>query len=664
VNTPRFLLAAAAVFWGWQTGFWAIAVAAALVLEAPQLFARRFEVELARQKRIADLCVVLAAMVGTACFIAYGNPRAIVLLFQWLPIILLPLALLQGWGSASAIRYDVMFWGLRRDAAAGGRSVNLAYPYLVAWLVGSAAANQRGNAFSVGVVMLGAWALWGARRERSRSLLWAAEIVIAVAAGSLLHVGLNGAQVWLEGAAPEWMTGGGSRTDPYRASTDMGSIGDLKQSDEIVLRVKMAQRSGPALLLHRASYNEYGGAAWLARGARFTELTRAGPDRPWVLRPGEVVQSIEVAEQAIHGDPVLSLPAGAVTVEGDAISLKANPLGAVQAEAAAGFFIYRVGMGDLPAGMSVPTEADLRVPGRERVAIGQGLAEFGLAGMAPRDAVAALRRGFTARYAYSTRLAKVPEGRTPLAGFLLGSRAGHCEYFASASVLLLRAAGVPARYATGFSVQEYDAASGAYLVRERHAHAWARAWLDGAWIDIDTTPPGWARAEDLARPSGLRLRTWFTDAWSSLRYRYALWQRDSSEADKWRLFGGLGALVLAWLGWRVLGGRQAERKAGAAGPAAGQRLARVVAGDDSPFYAIEAALAQEGRTRNADESIGDWVVRLAREERQAPDELVRLASLHYRYRFDPAGLMAGEKEALARACAGWLERRLERGGAA
>lgn len=665
MNTPRLLLAAAAVFWGWQTGFWGPGIAAALVLELANFVPRRFAVEVQRQRRIANLCVVLAAMVGTGCYVAYGNPRAIVLLFQWLPLILLPLALLQAWGGETGIRFDVLFWGLRRDPEAGKRAVNLGYPMLLVWLLGAAAANQRGEAFSAGVALLGAWALWSARGDRSRPLLWAVLVGVAFASGSLLHVGLNGAQTWLEGAAPDWMTGnGGTRTNPYRASTDMGSIGTLKQSDEIILRVKVEPPLAEGLLLHRASYNDYGGASWLARDSRFAEISRSQAGAPWVLRPGAASRHIEVAEQAMHGNPVLSLPAGAVSVQGDVISLKAGTLGAVQAEAAPGFVIYRVGIGDFPAGMSAPGAHDLRIPVRERHSLDQAATEFGLAGLPSDQVVQALRRGFAEKFRYATSLAAPREGKTALAEFLLSNRAGHCEYFASATVLLLRMAGVPARYATGFSVQERDAASGSWLVRERHAHAWARAWIGGAWVDIDTTPPDWAQSEDRARPGGQRVRTWFIDAWSSVRYRYAVWQRDSSEWEKWRLFGGVGALVLAWLAWRVFGGKR-QRLAQQAGTSIEAiRAGAVAKGRDSPFYAVEARLAAEGLGRRENESIRDWVERVTPKVGSQDRELRRLAGLHYRYRFDPAGSPSGQKQVLEQACRAWLDDRPAAGATA
>ena len=53
------------------------------------------------------------------------------------------------------------------------------------------------------------------------------------------------------------------------------------------------------------------------------------------------------------------------------------------------------------------------------------------------------------------------------------TKAGHCEYFATATVLLLREVGVRARYVTGYAVPESAREGDNYIIRERHAHAWA-----------------------------------------------------------------------------------------------------------------------------------------------------------------------------------------------
>jgi transglutaminase-like putative cysteine protease len=79
-----------------------------------------------------------------------------------------------------------------------------------------------------------------------------------------------------------------------------------------------------------------------------------------------------------------------------------------------------------------------------------------------------------------------PSGE-PLNDFILNRRPGHCQYFGSATVILARAAGIPARFVVGFYAHERE--SGNTVVRERDAHAWAECWIDGVgWVLADATP--------------------------------------------------------------------------------------------------------------------------------------------------------------------------------
>ena len=81
-----------------------------------------------------------------------------------------------------------------------------------------------------------------------------------------------------------------------------------------------------------------------------------------------------------------------------------------------------------------------------------------------------------------------------------GKEAGHCEYFASAMVLLCRVAGLNARMVTGFHGGEYIADSQALLVRQRDAHAWVEVMVpERGWMMFDPTPAaeskaGWSSA--------------------------------------------------------------------------------------------------------------------------------------------------------------------------
>lgn len=98
-------------------------------------------------------------------------------------------------------------------------------------------------------------------------------------------------------------------------------------------------------------------------------------------------------------------------------------------------------------------------------------------------------------YDYTLTLRRQSRTMDPVEDFLFNTKAGHCERFASALVLLLRSAGIPTQFVLGYrGCQPLD--DGHYLVRQDHAHAWAEALLsrpaaDGGrewyWQSFDPT---------------------------------------------------------------------------------------------------------------------------------------------------------------------------------
>lgn len=108
------------------------------------------------------------------------------------------------------------------------------------------------------------------------------------------------------------------------------------------------------------------------------------------------------------------------------------------------------------------------------------------------DKVRALQNYFTSEFEYSFESDATGErrGRSPLRAFLENRQAGHCEYFATASVLLLRSQGVPCRLSTGYLVFEMNNDREYYFARNRDAHAWAEAYdeVSGTWILVESTP--------------------------------------------------------------------------------------------------------------------------------------------------------------------------------
>jgi transglutaminase-like putative cysteine protease len=76
----------------------------------------------------------------------------------------------------------------------------------------------------------------------------------------------------------------------------------------------------------------------------------------------------------------------------------------------------------------------------------------------------------------------------PVDQFLFETREGFCEHFASSFVVLMRAAGIPARIVTGYQGGEYNTVADYMTVRQRDAHAWAEVYLaEDGWVRVDPT---------------------------------------------------------------------------------------------------------------------------------------------------------------------------------
>lgn len=130
--------------------------------------------------------------------------------------------------------------------------------------------------------------------------------------------------------------------------------------------------------------------------------------------------------------------------------------------------------------LEIPPELDPRV-----TALGDKI----FAGCNTTDEkIDAVVRHFRSNYSYLLGL-EVPDGRDNLDYFLLEASTGYCEYFASGAAILLRLAGVPTRYVTGFLVTAKDDEGDLWVARNMDAHAWAEAWdpQRGQWMIVEAT---------------------------------------------------------------------------------------------------------------------------------------------------------------------------------
>ena len=91
-------------------------------------------------------------------------------------------------------------------------------------------------------------------------------------------------------------------------------------------------------------------------------------------------------------------------------------------------------------------------------------------------------------YSYTLDLPLPPQGRDVADYFLFDLKRGYCDYFATAMVVLARAAGLPARLVIGYATGTYDPLNARYVVTEMDAHSWPEVYFkEYGWIEFEPT---------------------------------------------------------------------------------------------------------------------------------------------------------------------------------
>jgi transglutaminase-like putative cysteine protease len=169
------------------------------------------------------------------------------------------------------------------------------------------------------------------------------------------------------------------------------------------------------------------------------------------------------------------------------------------------------------------------------------LADSLTAGLAARiDRVRAIERWLSTELAYTLELPETRDDAT-VEGFLFRRRAGHCEYFSTAMVMMLRTAGIPSRNVTGFLGGEWNDFGDYLAVTGNDAHSWVEAWFPGlGWVPFDPTPSARNAAVALGTDDGWM---WSAGLWfDGMEHRWYKWVLDYNLEKQIGLFSRVGDL--------------------------------------------------------------------------------------------------------------------------
>ena len=402
----------------------------------------------------------------------------------------------------------------------------------------------------------------------------------------------------------------------------LGGAADISESNALVLRIH-----GPRPdYLRGVVFNRYRNGRWVPG--------ESDPGTTLSLPSGFRDDGATSRVVATKIGPRYFVPLGASgvgTPSGMGVVDRMGALRALPEQRASTVWFRAGGKGDLP--ILPPSDEDREIPPELTPRFRSLASEWTAGAPGQREQLEAIEQRLRTTFQYSLKHTRSTNA-DPVVDFLWVNRVGHCEYFATAMALLGRSLNIPTRVVSGFRVGERNPVGDFYVARDRDAHAWVEAWVDGQWTTFDPTPPSALSASHPASTPWLRA----VFEWSGDRF-----QRLDGGDIRAGLFGLAGAsaggAALLFLFRRVRRRRKAR----------GLRSEPLVPSMAEMF----AALAARGMTRGEAETLEAYVRRLrdasgGGEWQSAGDVIEQYARLLY------GGI--GRSEGVEDAAARWLKK--------
>lgn len=605
MKTPRFFLSCVLVFWGFSYQMVFVGIVFACILEGTALLKLQYDLKTADFNKFADVSFVCVAGLVILAF-SKESYKAIYMILQWLPLTFFPVVLAQQISVAGKINVLAFSPVQKRrfNTALGlsGKEIDISYGYAVLCLLCAGSTRLETAWFYPGLALFVFWGLWPVRPRRLPPVFWIAGMAACIATGFFGQQEYYQLRKQISRMFMDWYMNY-YNADPFETRTSLGDVNDLKLSGRVVLRIKIPEkdRQPVPFLLQNATYNNFAVSNWYAR-TTFEEVPPQKDHTLWQLNPkGANERQMIIYSRLFKGKALLYLPPGVTRISEMKTDLceKSN-FQSVRIEGGPSLVkthAFYTGRFQFDA---VPDSRDLLVTRKEQPGIQKAIAQMDLKGKTPAHVLEMLKFQFATSFKYSLALKGKGAFETSLENFLLGDRSGHCELFATSSVLILRSLDIPARYVTGFMVHEYASDRNQFVVRKRDAHAWVKVYMDGAWQVFDPTPEGWLSADmETSDPSRLLdFLSWLKFELDVFRYERA---RDMLEKYSLVLIIPLGLILI----FRLRKGNSIKRvkKGGVEKP--GERLKE----RSKMFIRLEKVLSRKGYQRYPHETYRSWFKR-------------------------------------------------------
>lgn len=638
MKIPPFYIGTTLLFWGMESNNLLLGVIIAVVLESCQFIKEKWTLSKDDFIRISDLTSVIFI---TAIGLILLNKEPITFFRNttiWLPVILLPLVIAQLYSTNDKIVIGTQIGSKKKKKSYQHAPMDFSFYYVILALFATAAANSRSAYFFPGIAFLMGWLLFYNRGKSFKIHTFIATLVVVFAAGYFGFQAMEKSHHYLRKKSWEMMRSYylNRFADPYKANIAYGSTGRLKQSGTIVIRV--FSLTSPPDLLKEASYTNYNSAAWRNPHQLFDAAVLTA-ETEWELIPKPHPTGLKTTiEQNLPKEKgLLVRPAYSFRITSpNLFELERNKAGTLKALDSApvvttDFFYNRNKPVD-----DIPDQWNTFLPKHEKETLTKVAQTIWQIDDSKTAKLSKLSSYFSANFSYTLELQNRGRQTSLLANFLLSTKEGHCELFATATTLLLRTANIPTRYVTGFAVEEYSKLEGCYVVRDRHAHAWCEAYINGKWITVDNTPANW-QDQDLSNRSFLEP---VSDFLSFLKQKYKRFQIGSEQNYDTLLSIVIIilALILIYRIYRRLQLQKDEKYP--------NKQKRIFIPQDSPFTLLEEWLIEVAGERNHNEQMSTWLRRVCSSNQLPYQEILKLYQHHQKLRFDAEHFSEAEYQKL------------------
>ncbi len=647
MKIPPLLIGFSLLVWGVETQRVFLGILLALCAESWNLISVRYDFTDEDFIKISDLTSLVFLAGVTLIILNYEVVSFLRITTGWLPLFLMPLLIAQLYSAEDWVVIGTRLGWKKKTHK--HKSFDIRGYYIFTTFLAAACANSGSIRLFTALIFLFFMLAFVNRGKGYSVIFFFLVFVVLTGCAYLLEKGVDAGYHYAKHKTRQLLSQyyGQKFNDPYMSYVNFGDTGRLKTSGEIVLRL-LAEH--PPDRLRVADFSVYSNGTWAGNHTGFTYIA-SDDDKKWQLLTPPPNGGLEVFVQydLSKEKGIVPIPPGSFSLQSNTIyALEQKRSGSLRVPDGAPIISYTVTYAPNMFHLDdKPRSRHLYIPEEERYLTEKLYVE--LKGEDDAESLSRIRAYLADGFTYSLEMLGRGAFSTPLGNFLFHEKKGFCEYYATATALLLRSVGIPSRYVVGYAVVEEGFFRNSYVVRERHGHAWCEAYIGGKWITVDTTPVQWvltdADTASFFEPVG--------DLINYLQHKYRLYQ--IGEGGDNTFFLSVVVVILAlFLALRIYRRMQLQKKEEREILEIKQ-FQRII----TPFTPVVDFIEQQADYSHRCYGVAEFADRAAEMmvmEEFDHNEFCTLYRLHLKKRFDCSGLNEEEDDFLTAGATKYLER--------